>query len=112
MIYATTSITEKIAIVKTAIEKANLIIIGAGSGLSTAFGLLYDDPATFAEWFPGYHVRYGLQTINEASFYHFPTPEEYYAHWSHLIFKVRYKHLPENPILTCTALSKTKTTLS
>jgi hypothetical protein len=60
---------------------------------------LYNDPNTFTAWFPGYHERYGLHTINEASFYQFPTLEEYYALWSGFISIIRYKHPTGKPYL-------------
>ncbi|MDR1902498.1 MAG: hypothetical protein LBQ88_09490 [Treponema sp.] len=43
MIYSTTGLSEKIVMLKAVIEKAVFIIIGAGSGLSSTAGLLYDD---------------------------------------------------------------------
>jgi NAD-dependent SIR2 family protein deacetylase len=92
MIYSNIRFAEKIAMIKAAIAKADFILIGAGSGLSAAAGLSYDDFATFAAWFPGYHEHYGLHNSNEAIFYHFPTFKEYYAFWSRFISKVRYKH--------------------
>jgi NAD-dependent SIR2 family protein deacetylase len=91
------SLAIKASIIKTAIVKTDLIIVGAGSGLSTAAGLVYDDPKTFTAWFPSYREHYGLHTINEASFYQFPSPEEYYAYWSRFISKVRYKYPAGKP---------------
>jgi NAD-dependent SIR2 family protein deacetylase len=72
-------LTAKIAVLKTAIDQADAIIIGAGAGLSAAAGLSYDNTDTFNTLFPGYHDRYGLKAIIEADFYPFPTPEEQYA---------------------------------
>jgi NAD-dependent SIR2 family protein deacetylase len=91
-----TEICQKI---KTSLDKAEALIIGAGAGLSAASGLLYDDTDTFNKWFPGYHDRYGLQTINEIMFYHFPTREEYYAFWIRLISTIRYNHPAGKPYL-------------
>jgi hypothetical protein len=55
---------------------------------------------TAHEWigvsvFPGYQNRYGLKTINEASFYQFPAPEGQYAFWSSLIYEVFHKQPAE-----------------
>jgi hypothetical protein len=72
MIHRDGNVTEKIVILKTALDKADAIIIGAGAGLSAAAGLAYDNADTFNTLFPGYHDRYDLQTINEADFYRFP----------------------------------------
>jgi NAD-dependent SIR2 family protein deacetylase len=86
-------------ILKSALEKADFIITGAGSGLSAASGLLYDDADTFKKWFLSYHDRYGLRTINEAIFFQFPTREEYYAFWIHLISTIHYNHPAGKPYL-------------
>jgi NAD-dependent SIR2 family protein deacetylase len=94
MPYYNSNLADKADIAKTAIAKADFILIGAGSGLSAASGLLYNDFDIFSAWFPGYYERYGLRSINEASFFKFPTPEEYYAFWSRLISRVRYKQFP------------------
>jgi len=84
------NLTTQVGQLKAAIEQAKLIIIGAGSGLSSASGLRYDDFIFFNALFPNYHERYGLQTINEALFFHFPTSEELYAFWARFISGVRY----------------------
>jgi hypothetical protein len=81
MIYPDTTLAEKISILKTAIDKAEALIIGAGSGLSRtryageAAGLACDNAETFSALFPGCHDRYGLQSIGEADFYPFPTQQ-------------------------------------
>jgi NAD-dependent SIR2 family protein deacetylase len=106
--YSDSNLTSKVTTIKTAIEKADLIIIGVGSGLSSAAGLLYDDFATFAAWFPGYHEHYGLHNSNEAIFYHFPSFEEYYAFWSRFIFTVRYKYPAGKPYLDLYRIIKDK----
>ena len=79
MIYSDTNITNKCEILKTALDKTEALIIGAGAGLSRAryageaAGLDYDNADTFNALFPGYHDRYGMKSINEADFYQFPT---------------------------------------
>ena len=80
MIYSGIALTEKTAILKTALDKTEALIIGAGAGLSAAAGLDYDNADAFNAMFPGYHTRYGMKSINEADFSHFPTPEEQYAY--------------------------------
>jgi NAD-dependent SIR2 family protein deacetylase len=94
MMNSNTILIPQVDQLKTAIEQAKLIIIGAGSGLSSASGLRYDDFNFFNTIFPNYHKRYGLQTINEALFFRFPTPEEQYAFWARLISVIRYKFPP------------------
>jgi NAD-dependent SIR2 family protein deacetylase len=94
-----TTLTEKTAILKAALDKAEALIIGAGAGLSTAAGLAYDNADTFNALFPGYHDHYGLQSINEADFYQFSTPEEQYAYWIRHISAIRYAFPPGKPYL-------------
>jgi NAD-dependent SIR2 family protein deacetylase len=97
MVYTDTSLTAKTAILKTALDKAEALIIGAGAGLSSAAGLAYDNADTFNALFPGYHDRYGHKTINDANFYQFPTPEEQYAYWIRYISAIRYDFPPGKP---------------
>jgi NAD-dependent SIR2 family protein deacetylase len=103
MIYFDTTLTEKTAVLKIAIDKAEALIIGTGAGLSAAAGLAYDNADTFNALFPGYQDRYGLKTISEADFYPFPTPEEQYAYWFKSISAIRYAFPPENPTSIYTA---------
>ncbi|GHV71923.1 hypothetical protein AGMMS49928_26200 [Spirochaetia bacterium] len=92
------TLTQKKAILKTALKEVDTIIIGAGSGLSTAAELRYDDANFFTATFPGYREHYGLRTINEADFYPFPTPEEQYAYWTRLISTIQ-NYPPGKPYL-------------
>jgi NAD-dependent SIR2 family protein deacetylase len=108
MIYSDTTLTEKTSVLKTAIDKTEAIIIGAGAGLSSAAGLAYDNTGTFNALFPGYHDRYGLKTINEADFYQFPTPEEQYAYWLRSISAIRYNFPPGKPYLDLHRIIKDK----
>ena len=97
--YSRNILLSKTVILKTALNKADVILIGVGSGLSTAAGLRYDDIDFFNATFPGYHARYGIRTINEADFYRFPTPEEQYAYWTRLISALRYNPPAGTPYL-------------
>jgi hypothetical protein len=76
MTYLDTGTTQQTAVIKTALDKVEAVIIGAGSGLSNAAGLRYDDTGFLNATFPGYQSRYSLHTISAAEFYRFPTPEE------------------------------------
>jgi NAD-dependent SIR2 family protein deacetylase len=108
MIYTDTNLAQKATTIKTALDKAEAIIIGAGAGLSSAAGLTYDNADTFNALFPGYHNRYGLKTINEANFYRFPTPEEQYAYWLRSIAAIRYDFPPGKPYLDLYRIIKDK----
>jgi NAD-dependent SIR2 family protein deacetylase len=108
MIYTDINLTTKVTVLKTALDKAEALIIGAGAGLSAASGLAYDNADTFNALFPGYHDRYGLKTINEADFYQFPTPEEQYAYWIRSIAAIRYDFPPGKPYLDLHHIIKDK----
>jgi hypothetical protein len=107
-----TDLMTKVNILKTALDKTEALIIGAGAGLSTAAGLAYDNADTFNALFSSYHDRYGLNTINEADFYPFPTPEEQYAYWLRSIAAIRYNFPPGKPYLNLYRIIKDKITSS
>jgi hypothetical protein len=71
MVYSDAALPKKVEILKSALDKAEALIIGAGAGLSRtryareAAGLPYDNADTFNTLFPGYHDRYGLKNIDE-----------------------------------------------
>ncbi|MDR1902334.1 MAG: hypothetical protein LBQ88_08660, partial [Treponema sp.] len=99
MNYLATNLINYVKCITTALKNADFILTGAGSGLSAASGILYDDSDTFTNWFPGYYERYGLRTITEAAFYPFRTREEYYAYWTRHIAAIRYTQPAGKPYL-------------
>ena len=80
---------EKIEHLKQLIESAEHIVIGAGSGLSTAAGFTYSGKR-FEENFESFIQQYGLKDMYSAGFYPFPTQEEKWAYWSRHIYVNRY----------------------
>jgi NAD-dependent SIR2 family protein deacetylase len=108
MVYSDTTLTEKTAVIKTALDNAEAIIIGVGAGLSAAAGLAYDNTDTFNALFPDYHDRYSLKTISEADFYNFSTPEEQYAYWVRNIAAIRYDYPPGKPYLDLCCIIRDK----
>ena len=84
------SYLERIETLRQAIKHADHIIIGAGSGLSTAAGLDYageDFRREFAPWIE----RYGITDLYSSSFYSFESREEYWACWAKHIWFCRYR---------------------
>ncbi len=61
---------------KSAIEKSDYILIGAGAGLSASAGFLYDGKR-FDDNFIEYKKKYGLTDMYSAGFYKYPTLEEF-----------------------------------
>ena len=87
---STENFSERIEILRQAIKEADHIIIGAGSGLSTAAGIDYagDD---FRREFKLWIERYGFTDLYTSSFYPFETQEEYWAYWAKHIWFSRYR---------------------
>ena len=79
---------------KQAIKQADYIIIGAGSGLSTAAGLLYSGEK-FEKDFKEFIEKYHFDNLYSASFYEFKTQEEKWAFFAKMIKLNRYN---ENPL--------------
>ena len=87
---STASYSERISILRQSVQEADHIIIGAGSGLTTAAGIDYagdDFRREFAPWIE----RYGFTDLYTSSFYPFETPEEYWAYWAKHIWFSRYR---------------------
>ena len=87
---STASYSERISFLRQAVQEADHIIIGAGSGLTTAAGIDYagdDFRREFAPWIE----RYGFTDLYTSSFYPFETLEEYWAYWAKHIWFSRYR---------------------
>ncbi|MDO4910791.1 MAG: Sir2 silent information regulator family NAD-dependent deacetylase [Corynebacterium sp.] len=83
-----------IAAAKAAIDNADTILIGAGSGLSTAAGLTYSGPR-FEKHFSDFIEKYGISDMYSGGFYPFESLEEYWAWWSRHIMVNRYVDPPK-----------------
>jgi len=67
--------------IKELIDNADAIVIGAGSGLSTSFGLDYGFK-DFDKKFPELVKKYNFTDFYSSSFYNFKTEEERWSYWS------------------------------
>lgn len=76
-----------------ALHRADAVLIGAGAGLSTAAGFVYDG-ARFRRYFADFEQRYGFHDMYTGGFYPFQTLEEYWSYWSRFIFCNRYSDAP------------------
>ena len=74
---------------KEKIEKADVIVIGAGAGLSTSAGLTYNGER-FEKYFSDFKRKYGIKDMYSGGFYPFNSLEEYWAWWSRHIYVNRY----------------------
>lgn len=78
---------------KQAIKQADYIIIGAGSGLSTAAGLEYSGE-NFQTNYKEFIDKYDFDNLYSASFYEFKTQEEKWAFFAKMIKINRYNEKP------------------
>ena len=90
----TTTYSEQISQVKQALDEADAVIIGAGSGLSTSAGLTYSGER-FQKYFGDFIQKYGIQDMYSGGFFHFETLEEHWAWWSRHIMINRYEKAPK-----------------
>lgn len=81
---------KEIEILKKHIDDAEVIVIGAGAGLSSAAGFEYGG-STFLKYFKYMHDMYGYTDMYSAGFHNFKSPEEKWAYWSKMIYVNRYK---------------------
>lgn len=84
---------KRISKVKNLISKADYVLIGAGSGLSTAAGLEYFGES-FEKNFKEFIEKYNFPDLYSASFYDFNTQEEKWAFFAKMIFLNRFNKEP------------------
>ena len=79
---------------KAALQDCDAVVIGAGSGLSTAAGFTYTGER-FEKYFSDFAAKYGIQDMYSGGFFPFATPEEHWAYWSRYIWVNRYMDAPK-----------------
>ena len=80
---------ENLKRLKSEIEHADAIVIGAGAGLSTAAGFTYSGER-FDRYFFDFKERLGLTDMYSGGFYPFPDDETRWAFWARNIYVNRY----------------------
>ena len=80
---------------RTALDEADAVLVGAGAGLSTSAGFTYSGER-FERLFPDFIDAYGFRDMYSAGFYPFPTPEERWAFWSRYVWCNRYEPAPKD----------------
>jgi len=81
--------------IREKIGAADAVVIGAGAGLSTSAGFLYNGER-FTEYFGDFAEKYGFSNMYSGGFYPYETLEEHWAYWSRYIFINRYMNPPKN----------------
>lgn len=79
---------------KQALEAAQVLLIGAGAGLSAAAGFEYQGER-FRQYFSDFEAAYGFHDMYSGGFYPYRTPEERWAFWSRNIYVNRYLDPPK-----------------
>ena len=91
---STGNYSDEIKKLKKAIEEADAIVIGAGAGLSTSAGFVYNGER-FEKHFSEFGKKYGFKDMYSGGFYSYETPEEMWAYWSRFIFVNRFLDAPK-----------------
>ena len=92
---STGNYSDEIKRLKKAIEEADAVVIGAGAGLSTSAGFVYNGER-FEKYFSDFGNRYGFKDMYSGGFYQYETQEEMWAYWSRYIFVNRYMDAPKS----------------
>ncbi len=75
--------------IKSVLESAEALVVGAGAGLSTSAGFTYSGER-FEKYFSDFQARYGFSDMYTGGFYPYKTLEEHWAYWSRYIMINRY----------------------
>ena len=86
---------EQVRKLKEKIQNAEAIVLGAGSGLSTAAGFTYSGER-FQKYFFDFAKKYPIRDIYSGGFFPFESPEEFWAWWSRHIYFNRYIDAPSD----------------
>ena len=89
-----TTTSNHIQQLRTALQCADAIVLGAGAGLSTSAGFLYSGPR-FQTYFSDFAAQYAFYDMYAGGFYPYKTLEEYWAFWSRNIWINRYISAPK-----------------
>ncbi|MGN8678213.1 SIR2 family NAD-dependent protein deacylase [Oscillospiraceae bacterium HCP3S3_F4] len=104
---STNDCSEQIERLKTAIQECDAVVIGAGAGLSTSAGFVYDGER-FEKHFSDFEDKYGFHDMYSGGFYPYSTPEEHWAYWSRYIYINRYMDAPKPAYETLLSLVEDK----
>ena len=91
---STKNCSEQIEQLKTALRDCDAVVIGAGAGLSTSAGFVYNGER-FEKNFSDFAAKYGFRDMYSGGFYPYATLEEHWAYWSRYIYINRYQDAPK-----------------
>ena len=79
---------------KRALADAGSVVIGAGAGLSTSAGFVYNGER-FEKYFFDFTEKYRFTDMYSGGFYPYPKQEEFWAYWIRYIWVNRYMNAPK-----------------
>lgn len=79
---------------KDVLENTEVVVVGAGAGLSTSAGFVYDGER-FKKYFSDFEDKYGFHDMYAGAFCRYDTLEEHWAYWSRFIMVNRYMDAPK-----------------
>ncbi len=85
---------QQIEQLKSALDKADAVVIGAGAGLSTSAGFVYNGER-FRKYFSDFEAKFSFRDMYSGGFYFYDTLEEHWAYWSRYIYVNRYMDAPK-----------------
>lgn len=85
---------DKIEKIREKLAQADVVILGAGAGLSTSAGFVYNG-MRFQHYFGDFAEKYGFSDMYSGGFHPYKTLEEHWAYWSRYIYVNRFMDAPE-----------------
>ncbi|MDE6726839.1 MAG: Sir2 silent information regulator family NAD-dependent deacetylase [Oscillospiraceae bacterium] len=92
---STSDCSAEIERLRSALDAAEAVVIGAGAGLSTAAGFTYSGER-FRANFADFEEKYDFHDMYSGGFYPFESAEEFWAFWSRNIMLNRYTDSPKS----------------
>ena len=78
---------------KVELQQADVVIVGAGAGLSTSAGFIYTGER-FEKYFFDFIAKYHYEDMYSGGFFQYDTPNEFWAYFSRYIYVNRYMDPP------------------
>ena len=91
---STGTYSDNIKKLKETLTDADTVVIGAGAGLSTSAGFVYNGER-FEKYFFDFAAKYRFADMYSGGFYPYATQEEFWAYWSRYIWVNRYMDAPK-----------------
>lgn len=88
------SCSENTQKLRQALAEADAVVIGAGAGLSTSAGFVYNGER-FERYFSDFAAKYRFGDMYSGGFYPYAAQEEFWAYWSRYIWVNRYMDAPK-----------------